>query len=127
VHEVHVIFRFGLTNPFYFSRGRILGFLLLALVAVVVDLKQVGWSEAAELAKVARRDGQRFDCATWVHKAQELPEEEFKREVERPLTGQSFELIFNFEPFARLECEINFDQVKDFLLDHGVAAHNMNM
>jgi hypothetical protein len=55
------------------------------------DLKRVGWSKAAELAKVARRDGQRFDCATWVHKAQEMPKEEFKREVERHLTGQETE------------------------------------
>ena len=28
------------------------------------DLKKVGWSKAAELAKVARMEGQRFDCAT---------------------------------------------------------------
>jgi hypothetical protein len=55
------------------------------------DLRQVGWSKAAELAKVARRDGQRFDCATWMHKAQEMPKEEFKREVERHLTGQETE------------------------------------
>jgi hypothetical protein len=55
------------------------------------DLKQVGWTKATELAKVARRDGQRFDCATWVHKAQEMPKEEFKREVERHLTGQETE------------------------------------
>jgi hypothetical protein len=55
------------------------------------DLKQVGWTKAAELAKVARRDGQRFDCATWVHKARQLPKEEFKREVERHLTGQETE------------------------------------
>jgi hypothetical protein len=51
----------------------------------------VGWTKAAELAKVARRDGQKFDCATWLHKAQELPKEEFKREVERHLTGQETE------------------------------------
>jgi hypothetical protein len=55
------------------------------------DLRQVGWTKAAELAKVARRDGQKFDCATWLHKAQELPKEEFKREVERHLTGQETE------------------------------------
>jgi hypothetical protein len=55
------------------------------------NLRQVGWSKAAELAKVARRDGQGFDCATWVHKAQEMPKEEFKREVERHLTGQETE------------------------------------
>jgi hypothetical protein len=35
------------------------------------DLREVGWTKAAELAKVARRDGQKFDCATWLHKAQE--------------------------------------------------------
>jgi hypothetical protein len=55
------------------------------------DLRQVGWTKAAELAKVARRDGQSFDCATWMHKAQALPKEEFKREVERHLTGQETE------------------------------------
>ena len=55
------------------------------------DLQLVGWSKAAELVKVARREGKRFDCATWVHKARELPKEEFKREVERHLTGQETE------------------------------------
>jgi len=30
------------------------------------ELQQVGWSKAVELARVARRDGQQFDCATWV-------------------------------------------------------------
>src|SRR5512141_2417995 len=33
------------------------------------ELKQVGWSKAAELAKVARRDREHFDCANWLHKA----------------------------------------------------------
>jgi hypothetical protein len=51
----------------------------------------VGWTKAAELAKVARRDGKSFDCATWLHKARELPKEEFKREIERHLTGQETE------------------------------------
>jgi hypothetical protein len=55
------------------------------------QLKQVGWTKAAEMAKVARSDGQRFDCATWLHKAQELPKEAFKREVERHLTGKETE------------------------------------
>src|SRR6516225_6533790 len=41
------------------------------------ELKRVGWTKATELAKVAKRDGQDFDCATWVHKAQEMPKEEF--------------------------------------------------
>ena len=60
-------------------------------------LREVGWSKAAEMAKVARRDGQDFDCATWLHKANELPKEDFKREVERHLTGQEtepWELIY---------------------------------
>jgi hypothetical protein len=56
-----------------------------------LHLKQVGWSKATELAKVARRDGQQFDCATWLHRAQQLPKEEFKRQVERHLTGKETE------------------------------------
>ena len=56
-----------------------------------LHLKQVGWSKATELAKVARRDGQQFDCATWLHRAQEMPKEEFKRDVERHLTGKETE------------------------------------
>jgi hypothetical protein len=56
-----------------------------------VELHQVGWAKATELAKMARRDGQKFDCATWLHKARELPKEEFKREVSRHLTGKETE------------------------------------
>jgi hypothetical protein len=55
------------------------------------DLKEVGWTKGLELAKVARRDGQEFDCATWLHKARSLPKEEFKREVEKELTGRESE------------------------------------
>src|ERR1700752_990191 len=51
----------------------------------------MGWTKARELAKVARRERQRFDCAPWVHKAKELPREEFKREVEKHLTGKETE------------------------------------
>jgi hypothetical protein len=54
-------------------------------------LREVGWSKAAELAKVARRDGKHFDCATWLHRAKELPKEEFKRQVEQHLTGKETE------------------------------------
>ena len=32
-------------------------------------------------------DGKHFDCATWLHKAREMPKEEFKHEVEKELTG----------------------------------------
>ncbi len=55
------------------------------------DLKQLGWSKAIDLVKVARRDGQRFESATWLHKAQSLPKEQFKAEVERELTGRESE------------------------------------
>ncbi len=55
------------------------------------ELRQVGWSKAIELVKVARRDGEQFDCATWLHKASELPKEVFKREVEKHLNGQETE------------------------------------
>src|SRR6266568_3202289 len=56
------------------------------------ELKQVGWTKGLELAKLARRkEGQEFDCATWLHKARELPKEEFRREVEKELTGKDTE------------------------------------
>jgi len=55
------------------------------------DLRLVGWSKAIELAKVARRDQQSFDCATWLHKAKALPKDEFKREVDKHLTGKETE------------------------------------
>ena len=40
---------------------------------------------------MARRDRQRFDCATWLHKAREMPKEQFKQEVEKELTGKETE------------------------------------
>ena len=55
------------------------------------ELKEVGWTKGVELAKVARRDGQHFDCATWLHKAREMPKEKFKQEVEKELTGKESE------------------------------------
>jgi hypothetical protein len=61
------------------------------------QLREVGWSKAAELVKVVRRDGEDFDCATWLHKAKELPKENFKTEVERHLTGkvtEPWEIIY---------------------------------
>ena len=50
------------------------------------ELKQVGWTKGLELAKLARAEGQRFDCAIWLHKARSMQTEEFTREVERELT-----------------------------------------
>ena len=55
------------------------------------ELQQVGWCKATELVKVARKDGETFDCATWLHKAKELPKEGFKCAVERHLTGKETE------------------------------------
>jgi len=55
------------------------------------ELRQIGWTKARELVRVARADGQRFDCAPWVHKARELPREEFQREVEQHVTGKESE------------------------------------
>jgi hypothetical protein len=55
------------------------------------DLKEIGWTKGRELAKLARRDGQHFDCAPWVHKAREMRREDFKREVEKELTGKEGE------------------------------------
>jgi hypothetical protein len=55
------------------------------------QLREMGWTKARELVKVARKDGVEFACAPWVHKAKELPREEFRREVERHLTGKEME------------------------------------
>ena len=55
------------------------------------ELKQVGWTKGLELAKVARKEGQHFKSATWLHKARQMPKEEFKREVEKEITGKDSE------------------------------------
>ena len=51
------------------------------------ELKEVGWTKGVELAKLARRDREHFDCAIWLHRAREMPAEQFKHEVEKELTG----------------------------------------
>jgi hypothetical protein len=61
------------------------------------ELKEVGLSKATELAKVARREGQDFDCAKWLHKAKTLPFDPFKQEIERALNGpdaEPWEIIY---------------------------------
>jgi len=55
------------------------------------ELKEIGWTKGRELAKLARAEGQRFDCAPWVHKARSMAREEFTREVEKELTGRETE------------------------------------
>ena len=61
------------------------------------ELKEVGWAKGIELVKLARRDRQSFDCATWLHKACQMPKEDFKKAVEKELTGREtepWELIY---------------------------------
>ena len=55
------------------------------------ELQLVGWTKGLELAKLARKQGQGFESATWLHKARRMPKEEFKREVEKELTGEDSE------------------------------------
>ena len=59
-------------------------------------LDRVGWAKAAELVKVVRHDPEQFDCATWLHKAETMPKQQFKDEVEMFLTGDAepSELIY---------------------------------
>jgi hypothetical protein len=61
------------------------------------ELKEVGWTKAVDLAKLARKQGQEFESATWLHKARHMHRDEFRREVEKELTGKDSEpseLIF---------------------------------
>jgi hypothetical protein len=59
------------------------------------ELKEIGWTKGRELAKLARAEGQRFDCAHWVNKARSMPREAFSREVEKELTGgEPHEIIY---------------------------------
>src|SRR5271166_3200899 len=55
------------------------------------ELNAVGWTKGLELAKLARQQGQRFDSATWLHKAREMPKAEFQQAVEKELTGKDCE------------------------------------
>ncbi len=45
------------------------------------ELELIGWTKARELAKVARRDRQGFDCAPWVHKASTMPSSPWRNSV----------------------------------------------
>jgi hypothetical protein len=61
------------------------------------QLKEVGWAKRIGLVKLARRDRQNFDCATWLHKARQMPKEDFKKEVEKELTGwetEPWEIVY---------------------------------
>ena len=58
---------------------------------ICLGLHPTGWAKGIELVKLARRDRQNFDCATWLHKARQMPKEDFKKEVERELTERETE------------------------------------
>jgi hypothetical protein len=64
------------------------------------ELKEIGWTRGRELAKLARAEGQHFDCALWMHKARIMPREQFQAEVEKALNGRETEpweiLCFKF-------------------------------
>jgi hypothetical protein len=55
------------------------------------QLKEVGWTKGLELAKLARKNKQHFDCAIWLHRAREMPTDQFKAEIAKALTGQESE------------------------------------
>ena len=55
------------------------------------QLPEVGWSKAAELVKIARSEGERFQSEPWLQKARTLPKQQFKHEVEKYLTGKDTE------------------------------------
>jgi hypothetical protein len=55
------------------------------------QLKVLGWSKGIESAKLARRDRQNVDCASWLRKARQMPTDDFKKEVEKELTGRETE------------------------------------
>jgi hypothetical protein len=79
-----------------FADSRRKGYYLMAIHEKLAripkhELQQVGWSRTTELVKVARKDGESFDCATWLHKAKELPKEGLKCGVERHLTEKGTE------------------------------------
>jgi hypothetical protein len=56
-----------------------------------VEIEELGWSKALELAKVARSEGRRFDCATWLHRAKESTKQELKEAVYKHFTGEDYE------------------------------------
>ncbi len=52
------------------------------------QLREMGWTKARELVKVARKDGAEFACAPWVHKAKELPKEQIQEGSRLALDGE---------------------------------------
>jgi hypothetical protein len=61
------------------------------------EIEELGWSNALELAKVARSEGRRFDSATrlhsatWLHKAKESTKRELQEAVHKYFTREDYE------------------------------------
>jgi len=81
------------------------------------ELRELGWTKARELAKLARARGQDFDCAPWVHKARSMPREEFEREVEKELTGRET------EPFELMYVKLHQSQI--FVVDRAIESASL--
>ena len=58
-------------------------------------LAEIGWSKSIELTRLVRKQGDRFESATWLHRARQMPKEKFKQAVEEELTGrdESYDLV----------------------------------
>ena len=70
-------------------------------------LKQVGWTKAAKLVKVARREGQRFESAVWLHKAGSMS-------FRRALPGQNESVVVPIALQATERAQQNLRQCKSF-------------
>ena len=55
------------------------------------QLKELGWAERAGAGQTGQEGQQTFDCAIWLHRAREMPQKQFKQEVEKELTGRETE------------------------------------
>ena len=86
------------------------------------DLKQVGWTKGVELAKLARKPGQRFESATWMHKARRMPKEEFRKEVEGELTGREEEPseLIDFKLY-KIQIPVIEQAIRDGSFDAGLG------
>jgi hypothetical protein len=53
---------------------------------------------SSQAGEAGQADKQHFDCATWLHKARQMPKEDFKKEVEKELTGRETEPFNTISP-----------------------------
>jgi len=55
------------------------------------ELKEVGWAKGLELAKLAKKEKKDFKSAIWLHRAHEMPTDQFRIAIEKELTGKETE------------------------------------